>query len=387
MSLPSLPPTPSSHPPSGPSKQDGHTDPAPLDLTRILELRVNSPSVRLYPVPPSTISNDMLAATAMTPGAGSPAIHSDSICLLSGPLGEFLRYSRQEASKWLIDLAHDICDPANLHGSLLVWKEPQQQWRPVASTDPLTASIYRYDLPVGITVGLSKISHRVRKSVTTATGNASTTADRVKRRDGECWVTGITDPLVNSHICPKRMGDLIGRIVFRTFTSLAPAPNLSIYDEIFGLTLSQTLDAWFDNYQMGLRFVSPNHYECHMFAIEPADEEYTILGRTRRPAAYPAIHGHHASPPRPQLNKVPPPGLFRWHYLQCVLQRFAHDDYKNLANINFSELPLRMEGDSDDDGTDSEAEWPSLGLDLGRDVENSLEEREERHRAVAKWIS
>ena len=46
-----------------------------------------------------------------------------------------------------------------------------------------------------------------------------------------------------------------------------------------------------------------------------------------------------------------------------------------------------MEGDSDDNGTDSEAEWPSLGLDLGRVVENSLEEREERHRVVAMWIS
>jgi hypothetical protein len=157
----------------------------------------------------------------------------------------------------LIDLAHDICDPADCRGSLLVWKEPRQQWRPVATTDPLTASIYRYDLPVGITVGLSKISRRVRKSVTDATGNASTMADRVKGRDGQCWVTASDDPLVNSHICPKRMGDHVGRIIFRTFTSLPPPPNLSIYNEIFGLCLSETLDAWFDKYEMGLRFVSP----------------------------------------------------------------------------------------------------------------------------------
>ena len=124
-----------------------------------------------------------------------------------------------------------------------------------------------------------------------------------------------------------------------------------------------------------------------MFAITPADEEDTIFGTIQRPTAYPAIHGHLASPPQPQHENVPPPGLFRWHYLQCVLKRFAHDDYKNLENINFPELPLRMEGDSDDDGTDSEAEWPSKGLDLGRVVENSLEEREERHQAVATWIS
>ncbi|KAF8886883.1 hypothetical protein CPB84DRAFT_1749862 [Gymnopilus junonius] len=212
-------------------------------------------------------------------------------------------------------------------------------------------------------------------------------ADRVKERDGQCWVTTIFDPLANSHICPKRMGDHVGRIIFRTFTSLPLPPNLSIYNEIFGLCLSRTLDAWFDNYEMGLRFVSPNNYECHMFAIEPADMEDTIIGRVRRPTAYPAIHGLPASPPQPQLNNLPPAGLFRWHYLQCVLKRFAHDDYKNLENINLSELPLRMEGDSDDDCMDSEAEWPSKSLDLGRVVENSSEEREEHHRAVAAWIS
>ncbi|KDR68408.1 hypothetical protein GALMADRAFT_1044290 [Galerina marginata CBS 339.88] len=358
-----------------------------IPMPGILELRVNSPSVRLYPVAQPTISDDVLAATAMTPGANSPS--TPSICLLRGSLDDFVRYSRQEASKWLMDLAHDICDPAEHRGSLLVWQEQQQQWRPVAATDPLTASIYRYDLPVGITVGLSKISQRARKSVTTESGNASAMANRVKGRDGQCWVTAVDDPVVNSHICPKRMGDHVGRIIFRTFTSLPLPPNLSIYNEIFGLCLSKTLDAWFDQYEMGLRFVSPNNYECHMFSIEPANMEYTLLGRIQRPTAYPAIHGHHASPPQPQLNNVPPPGLFRWHYLQCVLKRFVHDDYKNLENINLPELPLRMDGDSDDDGTDSWAEWPSdpLALDLGSVVENGLEEREERHRAVATWIS
>ena len=227
----------------------------PLDLTGILELRVNSPSVGLYPVAQPTISDDILAATAMTPGTNSPS--TPSICLLRGPLDDFVRYSRQEASKWLIDLAHDICDPADQRGSLLVWKEPRQQWCPVSTTDPLTASIYRYDLPVGITVGLSKISQHVGKSVTTATGNASTMADRVKGRDGQCWVTGVTDPVVNSHIFPKRMGDHVGRIVFRTFTSLSPSPDLSIYNEMFGLCLTKTLNTWFDKYDMGLRFVSP----------------------------------------------------------------------------------------------------------------------------------
>ncbi|KIM44440.1 hypothetical protein M413DRAFT_431451 [Hebeloma cylindrosporum] len=345
----------------------------------MLELRVNSPSVRLYPEA-GTISDDVLAAAAMTPGANYPT-STPYIRLLRGPLDDFARYSRQEASQWLIDIAHDICDPARHRGSLL----PRQRWCPVAATDALTASTYRYDLPVHITVGLSKISPRVGKSVTTATGNVSTMADRVKGRDGECWVSATIIPVVNSHICPKRMGDHIGRIIFNTFTSLPTTPDLSIYNEMFGLTLSETLDTFFDNYELGLRYVSPNNYVCHMFATAPPNTELTILGGFRRPTALAPIHGHPASPPNPQHTNVPPPGLFRWHYLQCVLKRFAHNDYKNLENIMFSELPLRMEGDSDDDGTDSEMEWPSKGLDLGRVVENSIEEREERHRTVAAW--
>ena len=70
-----------------------------------------------------------------------------------------------------------------------------------------------------------------------------------------------------------------------------------------------------------------------------------------------------------------------------MLKRFAHDCYKDLDNIFFFELPLWMEGDSDDNGMGSEMEWPSMALDLGRNVENSLKEREECNQAVAKWIS
>ncbi|KAJ7021367.1 hypothetical protein C8F04DRAFT_1141183 [Mycena alexandri] len=57
-----------------------------------------------------------------------------------------------------------------------------------------------------------------------------------------------------------------------------------------------------------------------MFATELAN---TLYGRFPRPTALPAVHGHHAIPPQPHANNVPPPGLFRWHYLQCVLKKFV----------------------------------------------------------------
>ena len=80
----------------------------------------------------------------------------------------------------------------------------------------------------------------------------------------------------------------------------------------------------------------------------------------------PSLHGYRISPPQPQDPRNPPPGLIRWHYLQCVIRKFAHSDYKNLQNIHYCELSLPMEGDSDDVGTDSEFEWPSAALDRGR---------------------
>jgi len=69
-------------------------------------------------------------------------------------------------------------------------------------------------------------------------------------------------------------------------------------------------------------------------------------------ASLPPLHGFRASPPEPQHARNPPPGLIRWHYLQCVIRKFAHSDYRYIQNIHYCELPLAM--DSDYEGTDSE---------------------------------
>jgi hypothetical protein len=108
-----------------------------------------------------------------------------------------------------------------------------------------------------------------------------------------------------------------------------------------------------------------------------------------RDATGPLLHGHKAIPPHPRDPCNPPPGLFRWHYLQCVIRKFGHDDYKNLQNIHYCELALRMEGDSDDEdeGTDSGFQWPSDMLDRGRAMQTDIKEQEARQRLVAEWIT
>ncbi|KAJ7875310.1 hypothetical protein B0H14DRAFT_2343285, partial [Mycena olivaceomarginata] len=316
-----------------------------------------------------------------------PPTTANTLTLLSGPLAEFVKYSRAEQSNWLIDMAHDICDPAAMRGSLFVCKLDTMQWSPVTPTDPLTASVYTYRLPAGVVVGLSKISGRKNKSRTSATGDASTMAGRVQRRDGVCWATGVRSPLINSHICPKRMGDHLARVIYRTFSPASPPIlNLSIYDERFGLTLSRILDAYFHVYELGLRAVGVNQYQCHVFMDDTPGWVHTVSGQTRAPTTIPTIHGLNASPPQPQHTSNPPPGLLRWHYLQCVLDKFGHADYKALPNIHYSELPFRVYGDSDDEGTDSEGDWPSAALDRARALKATLEDETQRHSAVADWV-
>lgn len=82
-----------------------------------------------------------------------------------------------------------------------------------------------------------------------------------------------------------------------------------------------------------------------------------IAGTDLPPLQFPSRTG----PPQPQHDRNPPLGLFRWHYLQCVIKNFAHADYINLQNIAYYELPFRMEGDSDDDGTDSLQQMRAFG--------------------------
>ena len=192
----------------------------------------------------------------MTAGPPNTASPSAFTCLLRGTLDEFLPYIGQEQSKWLIDISHDICDPARKRGSLKVWDVSGEGWRDVNPTDPPTASTYLY--VTWAVVSLTKISDRVGKSETSSGGDASAMANRVKQRDvQECWVTRGFFPISNGHICPKRMGDNLLRVVYKTFVSSPPPPALSIYDEICGITLSRTLDDWFDIYELGLRLVAP----------------------------------------------------------------------------------------------------------------------------------
>ena len=126
-----------------------------------LELCIPANNVSLYPQSPE-ISTDADAHSAFSADPPDPTSPSAFTHLLSGPLEDFLLFSGQEQSRWLIDIAHDACDPAERRGLLRVWDAAGQVWRDVNPTDPLTASIYLYDVQTAIS--LTKISKRERRS-------------------------------------------------------------------------------------------------------------------------------------------------------------------------------------------------------------------------------
>jgi hypothetical protein len=174
--------------------------------------------------------------------------------LLSGPAAAFDRIAGAEQSDWLLSVAHDVCDPVHSRGVLYV-ETTSNQWRHITTSEALTASRYLYELPPNILIGLSKISLRNNKSRTNTTGDAGTMRNRVLERDKEtCWITAATDGSINinSHICPKRMGDAQGAQVLRTFCNVQ-TPTASVFHPMFGITLNKILDGFFDLYNMGFR--------------------------------------------------------------------------------------------------------------------------------------
>lgn len=222
-----------------------------------LELCIYTCYVGLYRQPPENIRDIIDAESTMITDAPPDSVAPGQLtCLLRGDPNEFRYYSHEEHSNWLIEIAHDLCDPVRKRGSLYMWDVtgPTSMWRTVNPTESLMAALYLYN--VCAVVSLTRISHRTAASTTTASGAATTMKEHVNARDRHCWVSGSVRPTTNSHICPVRMGDHLLHVIYSRFVSTAPPRNLSIYHEMCGITLSWNLDGYFDVYEFGLRFVT-----------------------------------------------------------------------------------------------------------------------------------
>ncbi len=91
---------------------------------------------------------------------------------------------------------------------------------------------------------------------------------------------------------------------------------------------------------------------------------------------------------------LPPDGLFKWHYLQCVLKRFATNEYKGIENITHFTVPFHTEDDNDesDFGFDDERNianppYPSYLIELAEARARQHLEDAEHHHAIVEWNS
>jgi hypothetical protein len=94
---------------------------------------------------------------------------------------------------------------------------------------------------------------------------------------------------------------------------------------------------------------------------------------------------------------LPPPGLFSWHYLQCVFLKFGTKQYMTMAGLAFSQMPFRTQDDIDAAGGDDETSssdiasrgeppWPTYWWDRRAQEIADLYDRDKRMKWVRSWI-
>lgn len=89
-------------------------------------------------------------------------------------------------------------------------------------------------------------------------------------------------------------------------------------------------------------------------------------------------------------------GVFNWHYLQCVLKKFATGEYRQIPNIYYFTVPFRtreeVENDESDFDFDDERNianppYPSYLIELAEARERQHLEDVERNQAIVAWNS
>ncbi|KAJ3777417.1 hypothetical protein FB446DRAFT_634145 [Lentinula raphanica] len=348
-----------------------------------LSLRILTAKIGLYTKEPVNVKADDAVVEAYTVTPPDSLLQNQYTTLLEGEFTDFLNLSGHENAQWLIDIAHDLCDPRYKRGSLWVCRSDGQD-HPVNPSDPLTPSSYEYR--TSVVVHITKKSTREGKSRSQSWSDAKTMLEALREREEQCWITTSIEPVTIGHILPKRTGDAEARLIYEDFTDKPAPAGMTAFHPEFGILLDLNMEYWFDDYWIGFRLNGNNGYTVHNFTKERIGTYGCTWSELLAPG-WEDLHGYAITPPNPTSPINPPPGLFRWHYLQGVIHEFSTTDYQNIAHIALSEKLVQMKGDSDDECTDSEADWPSAVFDRARFAWAQAQLEAERMDAVAQWIA
>ncbi|KAJ3502084.1 hypothetical protein NLJ89_g9045 [Agrocybe chaxingu] len=185
-----------------------------------------------------------------------------------------------------------------------------------------------------------------------------------------------------------RLGDLGIKSIVEHFSPSSTV--VDIYDPTIGILLLSTLDSYADVFKLGFWNTGPNQYTLHSFSDQP----HNFCGGPPL-LDQPVLHGYQITRNThdPWLS-LPPAGVFGWHYIQCILKKFATPTYRQIPNIDHYSLPIRTKDDEDDSDIDFDDErnienppYPSYFWDLAASKAHQYLEAQERDSAIAKWTS
>jgi len=92
-------------------------------------------------------------------------------------------------------------------------------------------------------------------------------------------------------------------------------------------------------------------------------------------------------------HRLPPPGVFNWHYLQCVIKRFGAPQYRNYPDIRFFVFPFRTASDGSDDESGSDGDndtnppYPSYCFDRYLEKVSEGRRAQECRTEILQWVS
>ncbi|KAM6493658.1 hypothetical protein JOM56_010019 [Amanita muscaria] len=303
---------------------------------------------------------------------------------------------------WLIRVARLIFEPlgtsslftftADTLDSWLDRDMDSTQWRQVEQGEQLKATIYEFRPDNNAFITLSRMSLREGTSATTNTSQPQATAFRnmINERDGKCIISQTPWSVAASRLVPKRLSDAAVTSVVRRFTGSDAA--VTRFDPTLGVLLFLPLDDRVGSYEVGFWNSGPDQYVIHSFF----HAQLSIIGAPPLAPSNPMLHGHTMTLSTHDAS-FPPIGMFNWHYLQCVLKKFATDEYKQIQNICYFSLPFRtreeveeaeeIDLDFDDERNIANPPYPSYPIELAEATARLHLEDAERNRDIGAWNS
>jgi len=281
---------------------------------------------------------------------------------------------------WLIKIAQLLFEPLDAHPEIRLYRPTTHdtqywqsndfdpvQWVQVQNGEILRATLYEYRPANNQSVTISKQSLRIGQSTPSDfSANAATLFrhDLLLRDAGSILSgTAVENYIIASHLIPKRLGDGgIGSVMHRFTGITGPVTR---FDRRLGVMLAKGVeDTSVDGFEVGFWETGPNQYMLHNFTGLP--NLYISVAAGSFGAVQPQVamvHGYQITlHPLNALIPLPPVGVFNWHYLQCILRKFATDQYRNLPCVSYFNFPFRSIDDEDED-----EDWD---FDDPRNIEN-----------------